>query len=132
MAPFILSGSSLMAEPVQREKIRPGDVICFIGADGAGVAHRVVAVECDGASPFYLVRGDAQTICERVPASAVSYRVKEIKHRFFSYRVDSPLGRMISAWALSEIPLMQRAKSGARMALKIAAVVKRSVIGKRM
>lgn len=99
MFPLIPSGSWLLLCPAEGRKIRAGDVVVFPGHGGM-VTHRVLAIDATASPAQLTVRGDAQRGSERVPLDAVAYVVEAIHHRGFSYRTDSPLGRLASALCL--------------------------------
>ncbi len=100
MLPSILPGARLELAPVAPGALRVGDVICFLGEDGGGVAHRLVAMRNGADGVHLVVRGDAQTVCEEVPAQAVIARVEVVHNPRFSYSADGPVGAAFAALAL--------------------------------
>lgn len=102
MSPCIPSGSRLLVERVSSGSIQKGDVLCFIGQDGNGVAHRVIRIENARQGKVYVVRGDAQEGVECVPEAAVLYVVTRVCHRRFSYNLNGRFGAVVARVALAE------------------------------
>ncbi len=127
MSPFILPGSQLRIESVSVERIRKGDVICYIGNGALGVAHRVVNVtEVDGRT-ILSTRSDAQSNEEPVPAEAVISVVRRVEHRLFSYDTDGPIGRVFAHIALGENRPTRAAKTLCRLSFRALICAKRTL-----
>jgi hypothetical protein len=132
MAPFILSGSFLDVSRKSYDEIRVGDVVCFIGEDGSGVAHRVIRQEQDKKGKWLFVRGDAQSLDEKVPADAVVFVVSKVSCSYFSYSTDKITGRAIAKIALRKSLAAKGLFFGANFAfrslLRIRARLKKDIL----
>lgn len=102
MCPFIPPGSRLLAAPVEVDNIRKGDVICYIGEQGEGTAHRVTRIIESEKGRTLFARGDAQDTEEEVPAEAVMFVVKRVTYRGLAYDMDGPVGRAFARIALAD------------------------------
>ncbi len=71
MIPVFRPGDLLECRIVSREQIRCGDVICFPGGDGQGIAHRVIRRTPDG----FLTMGDNNPEQDRNPVCGESFPV---------------------------------------------------------
>jgi uncharacterized protein (UPF0248 family) len=127
MNPFILSGSRLLVERVPVERIRKGDVVCYIGEGASGVAHRVVGVAEVGGRTILATRGDAQSGEERVPTEAVISVVRRVEHRLLSYDTGGPVGRAFSRIALGENRAARAGKTLCRLSFRALALAKRTL-----
>ena len=102
MIPFVLPGSVLRVERVPFEEIEKGDVICVIGENSGGGAHRVVEKMNSEDRAVVLTRGDAREFGEIVPAESVVFVVRRVEHRLFSYDSKGSIGRIIAHVALGD------------------------------
>jgi len=100
MFPFVPAGATLQLEPARSVAIRVGDIVCYPGAGGQLVAHRVVGFAEGG----YRVRGDAQRVSETIPKAAVAHVVVAVEHRGLRYRTRSGLGRLLARLAVAGGP----------------------------
>jgi hypothetical protein len=97
MLPTIWPGCELKMHDFDGSLVNPGDVVCYLGSGGRIVAHRVVGVEAVKEDECVLrLRGDAQSEVERVPESAIAYRVCEVRYGPVGYRCEGLFGRAIS------------------------------------
>ena len=99
MFPTIPSGSALNLESAESKDIGMGEVICYLGADGSIVAHRVIEVS-ESAEKFYLTKGDAVPHSAWIPESAILGVVTEVNWHGVRYRTDGMVGRFCKKqWA---------------------------------
>jgi hypothetical protein len=106
MLPSIPPGSRLDLEPVSGRPgtARVGDVVVYLDTDGDFVAHRVIAIEDDPGGRVLVTRGDNQDRSERVPASAVAFKVLRVARGPLSYSTTGPAGRLVARLALEGGP----------------------------
>lgn len=101
MMPAILPGSVLQVRLAAGQPLAIGDIVCFPAQERLVIAHRIVGLHQEGsAPPHYWVRGDAQPKSELINAEAIAFVVERIDGWWWSYRVDSPLGRLETHLAL--------------------------------
>lgn len=128
MLPAIFPGARVEALAVDRASVQIGDVVCFPGHRRAVVAHRVVGVDTRSESKGLLIRGDSQSLVERVPNEAIAYRVARVHYGPLSYGTGGLLGRCFSRLALAEGLPWRLLRGGAvrlsHMALRIARLMK--------
>ena len=111
MHPFVPPGSRLLVEPALfPDRIRKGDVVCFIGENGSVTAHRVTRITTTHGRRVLWTRGDAQDTEERIPEDALCYVVRRVALGPVAYRTGSPTGRLIARIALAENPKTAAAK----------------------
>lgn len=96
MFPFVPTGSELALVRRDERAVTVGDVVCFPNAEGAIVAHRVVACAASHADqtcgPSWIVRGDAIGAAELVPDAAIAWIVTHVRRGRVRYRTDGALG----------------------------------------
>jgi hypothetical protein len=102
MLPFIPPGSAVEVERVSPEKVKTGDVVCYIDESAWGLTHRVIHVERRDGRLLFSVRGDAQKHCREVTSTALVYIVRRVRFRRFSYDCDGDIGQLISGIAISD------------------------------
>jgi hypothetical protein len=102
MIPSIPPGSRLDLAAVEGrpDAVGVGEVAVYLGSNGEFVAHRVVAIEHGPAGRVLVTRGDNQDRCERVPASAVAFRVLRVTRGRISYATAGPVGRALARLAV--------------------------------
>jgi len=122
MLPFVMPGSRLHLRPTAEPGTRPceGDLICYLGAAGRIVAHRLVAIRREGGAPEYVVKGDAQSWTERVSPEAVLAIVERVEQPLLSYDTDGAVGRAIAQLAVSTPSLLSAAAAVARVTNRAA------------
>ena len=130
MTPFVLAGSRLQVERVPISEVRKGDVVCYIGEDGASIAHRVTRKVREGTGFVLRTRGDAQRVEEQVPGEAVMSVVRRVEHRLFSYDTDGPIGRAIARIALGEDRKARAAKIFCATGWRAIAFARRVFVGR--
>lgn len=91
MFPSIPSGSELRVMKSD-DNIGIGDVVCYLAADGAIVAHRVVDVS-QSMEKSYLTQGDTALDLAWIPDCAILGVVTEVNWHGLRYRTDGDLGR---------------------------------------
>jgi signal peptidase I len=102
MTPFILGGSRINVTAKPADQIKIGDIVGFIGYKKNPVAHRVIDKKTENGKIVFKIRGDAQKQHEWVPASAITFIVTRVEHRYLSYNTDSYTGRLFTRIALEK------------------------------
>lgn len=102
MYPFVKNGDRIKIEPVDKEKIRPGDIVAVDREDRVGVwfiAHRVVKITGDKGNRIYFTKGDANTsgIDKAVAEELILGRITEASRKNLSIRFESCLWRIFNA-----------------------------------
>ncbi len=102
MLPSIPPGSRLQLEPIdgRPESLAKGDVVVYLGSDGEFIAHRVVGIENGPDGRVLVARGDNQDRGDRVPATAVAFKVLRVTRGRISYSTDGPAGRIVARLAV--------------------------------
>jgi len=102
MIPAIPPGSRLDLEAVEGrpDAVGVGDVAVYLGNCGGFVAHRVLAIEHGPAGRVLVTRGDNQDHDDRVPASAVAFKVLRVTRGRISYSTGGPAGRALARLAV--------------------------------
>lgn len=96
MGARLLSGERIALAPARIEELEVGDVVAFVDASGAVVAHRLVRIDRGPDGPRFVARGDgAAELDEPFGPEALVGRVSR----------DGALGRAIAGWPRLAVPL---------------------------
>jgi len=86
MSPTIPAGSAALVRQVPADSVRVGDIVTIDRPGQLSVSHRIVAVEGEGATRSFTLRGDANPANDPIP-----YTVSHVRITLFSVPGIAPV-----------------------------------------